>query len=174
MKKLFVWSVATMQLMVTAYMAGACTKSAAQSNQNPGNNQGNNQNNQHSVPIPSDQANEMIQSYLDGINSTVNTNKTRAFVCNADSLRAYLSNSSIKNVKLFLAHNMDWINGGYQGQQPGANDNALTIVIAGMDSLNNYVPIDTLMTAQGMVKRVLDRLDPCPDDCAGSTLLSFQ
>src|SRR5436305_263075 len=64
-------------------------------------------------------ANLMISSYLNSINSTANDSDIRSFSIDADSLRAYLSNSSIKNVKISFAHTLSYISAGNGGKYAG-------------------------------------------------------
>lgn len=116
----------------------------------------------HSVFIPVSLANRMIKSYLNGIDYTVNNHEIRSWIVNADTLRRFLSlhNEKIVNLKLMIAHNMDYINAGHEGQRPPVNSNALTLVIAGVDADNNYVYTD-----EGTVP---ERCQPCPEECIGS------
>ncbi len=111
-------------------------------------------------------ANQMISSYLSSINSAQNDSDIHSFSVNADSLRAYLENPAIKNVKLMFAHTMNYISAGNTGLNAGYNSGALTIVIAGNDSLGNYIYY------RGCV---LDHIAPCPYTCdigyAGGDLL---
>ncbi len=111
--------------------------------------------------IPVNVANEMINSYLNSINYTMNDTDIRSFSVNADSLRALLANTSIKNVKLVFAHTMNYINAGYAGVPAGYQAGAMTIIIAGYDVSGNYVFYNG--------SSVLDHLTPCPYSCiAGS------
>jgi len=117
----------------------------------------------YSMPIPDDTANRMIMSYLTSIDYTVNTNETRSLLFNADTMRHYLADTSIKEIKFFLAHNQEYINSGNEGQRPKPNMNALTIIPVGLDLSGNYVhPIP------GMV---YDRLQPCPDFCINGNII---
>lgn len=112
----------------------------------------------HEIPV--DTANRMILSYLNGINYRINTNETRSFTTDPESLISYLSDSRIKTVKIFLAHNLDYINSGHEGERPVPNENAITLIIAGLDSAEHYVTdID---------RGLYDQLAPCPDQCIGS------
>lgn len=110
-------------------------------------------------------ANEMISSYLYSINSSGNDSDVRSFTVNADSLRAYLSNTSVKSVKLMFAHTMGYINAGNSGVYAGYQSGALTIVVAGVDSAGNYVYHGG---------NVLDHLAPCPYTCpVGGTAANY-
>ncbi len=90
--------------------------------------------------IPIDTANKMINSYL-----------------SAETLREYLKDSSIKDIKIMFAHTQDYINSGHEGQPSGLKNNALTIVVAGYRSDGTYV------LSQGY--KVPDRARPCPTSC---------
>jgi hypothetical protein len=100
----------------------------------------------------------MINSYLYSINSQQNDSDVRSYIINADSLRAYLSNAEIKNVKLMFAHTLAYIDAGQTGMPAGYQSGALTIVIAGYDATGDY-------TYYGG-GYVLDHAVPCPYTCA--------
>jgi hypothetical protein len=116
--------------------------------------------------ISIDVANKMISSYLCSINASQNDSDIQSCSINADSLRAYLSNPAITNVKLMFAHTMTWINAGNSCKYAGFQSGALTIVIAANDVNGNYIYY------QG---EVLDHIVPCPYTCppgnAGNNLL---
>jgi len=110
----------------------------------------------YSRMIPVDTANKMILSYLNSINYQSDDTKLRSLIYNADSLRKYLSDTSIKNVKLMFAHTQDYINSGGLNVNCGYTAGALTIIIAGYNAAGNYVtPNNT----------VADRAIPCPTVC---------
>ena len=117
--------------------------------------------------IPSDTANEMINSYIYSVSSGSHASDLHAFSIDADLLRTYLANTSIKNVKLILAHTMDYIHSGFRGVYAGMQPGAVTIIIAGYDNDGNYVYKDGSF--------VLDHASPCPYTCppgaAGDDLL---
>jgi hypothetical protein len=106
--------------------------------------------------IPLDSANEMISSYLYSISYGNNDTDVRSFSVNADSLRAYLSDPSIKNVKLVFAHTLNYINAGNKGVYAGYQTGAMTIIIAAYNGEGNYVYHGG---------QVLDHLAPCPYAC---------
>jgi len=110
--------------------------------------------------IEVDTANKMISSYLTSINSSDHSDEVRSFIVDAQALRYYLQNTDIKKVKIMLAHNLDYINGGGQNIYSGNNYNAVTVVIAGYDQNSNYV-----YSPAGLV---IDHATPCPYDCPGS------
>lgn len=106
--------------------------------------------------IPISVANDMINSYLVSINGNANDSDLKSFTVNADTLRAYLSNTSIKRMKICLAHTKAYINEGYYGVNAGYQAGAITLVFAGYDVSGNYV------YNNGMV---LDHCVPCPTNC---------
>ena len=125
-----------------------------------------------SLFITSDVANEMISSYVTSLSSDPLKGQTpdiHSFSISADSLRAYLANSRLTNVKLIFAHTMDYINAGNKGKFAGLQSGAITIILAGYDANGNYV-----YYGQGG-QMVLDHCLPCPSSCpngvAGGDLL---
>lgn len=102
--------------------------------------------------IPARQANQMIKSYLASIGYPEKDNQIRYWVLNADSLRVYLQDPTIKNIKVSLAHRMDYVS-------DGSTDIIMpeTIILTGVDRENNYV------TFSG---DVMDNAVPCPRSCS--------
>lgn len=107
--------------------------------------------------IPKDTANKMIQSYLNSIDSNDRGEQLYSLIVNADELRAYLADTSVKSVKVMFAHTLDYINSGNANKTAGLKSGALTIVFAGFDKAGNYV------FAPGM--SVPDSAEPCPPEC---------
>jgi hypothetical protein len=108
--------------------------------------------------IPVDSANKMLESYLNSINADIDTSgNVQSFIMDADALREYLADNSIKKVKIMLAHTLDYINAGNAGINCGYRSGKLTIIIAGYDADKNYI------FAPG--NTVLDRASPCPTQC---------
>src|SRR5690606_21419291 len=64
--------------------------------------------------IPSDSANKMIQSYL--TSTTGNPDDLRALILDADSMKSYLTDTSIRHLKVMLAHTLNYINDGNNGR----------------------------------------------------------
>lgn len=121
---------------------------------------------QNSQPIPLDTANRMIMSYLSSIEYKTHPKTIRSWAFNADTLRHYLSTEKGKKIvmlKLMIAHTTTYINAGHYGQTPSPLDNnhALTVVIAGVDSLGHYVFNNEDM--------VYDQCLPCPENCVGDS-----
>lgn len=112
-----------------------------------------------------DTANKMIASYLNSINYTQNDTDLRSLIIDADTLRTYLANSSIKKVKIMFAHTLAYINSGHGNQPAGYKNTALTTVIAGYDASGNYV---FYRYPESSVDMVLDHSMPCPTNCPTS------
>lgn len=104
-----------------------------------------------------DTANKMIQSYLTSIGKDTDNANIQSLIVDAGTLRKYLSDTSIKKVKIMFAHTLDYINSGHEGQPAGYTPFAFTIVISGYDSEGNYV------LAPGNM--VPDHAEPCPTNC---------
>lgn len=108
--------------------------------------------------ISLDTANMMISSYIKAIDPTQNPDQIHSLICNADSLVAfYNANPSVRYFKLSFAHNMTYIHNGHYGIMPKPNDNAITMIITGIDASHNYV--------RSPVGYIIDNLTPCPDQC---------
>ncbi|HEY9178088.1 MAG TPA: hypothetical protein VIN07_10375 [Flavipsychrobacter sp.] len=103
-----------------------------------------------------DTANVMIKSYLGSI--TNEPNQLKSLIVDANALRYYLQNTNITSVKLMFAHKKSYIQNGTV--LPDMDYRALTIVIAGFDSNNNYI-----YSPQGAV---MDFCQPCPANCPPS------
>ena len=106
--------------------------------------------------INKDTADVMIESYLQSISRATDT-PLNCLIVNADSLRAYLNDTNIKNVKLMFAHTQAYINAGNTGVPAGYKAGALTIVLAGYNRGGDYVYYNG--------NQVLDNAMPCPTDC---------
>lgn len=120
-----------------------------------------------SRPISIDTANRMIKSYLTSIDYTVNTAASRSWTISADTLRKYLSEGAgrhIVRLKIMLAHTLDYVNSGHEGQRPPLNSHDLTFVLVGVDEENNYIYNPESMA--------YDWAMPCPPDCLGGGTIS--
>jgi hypothetical protein len=105
--------------------------------------------------IPIDTANKMISSYIKSLQD--NDGNLHSLILNAETLRQYLKDSSIKEVKVIFAHKLSYINSGHEGEPAGLKSNALTIILAGYRSDGTYV------LSQGY--KVPNRARPCPNAC---------
>lgn len=121
-----------------------------------------------------DSANKMISSYLASIDAPQDDTDVYSLILNADSLRAYLSDTRIKNIKIMMAQTLSYINSVGFGQYAGYQCGALTNVIVGYDSMGNYV----YYISPGRPPMVMDHLCPCPYMCpekgsAQSNVITF-
>lgn len=117
--------------------------------------------------IPIDTANRMINSYLQGINYQVNTNEIRSWTFSADSLRRLLTAGNGKQIvrlKLLLAHSLEYIHAGHEGERPPVNSHALTLIVVGLDQNNNYI-----YNPEG---EAYEHAFPCPPRCLGRDSLT--
>ncbi|HLO38097.1 MAG TPA: hypothetical protein VK173_06405 [Lacibacter sp.] len=106
-----------------------------------------------------DTANIMINSYLNSINYTQNDSSLHSVIINADALRAYLNSpggQTVHNLKIMLAHTMNYINNGGKDQYAYYNSGELTFILVGFNDSGNYV-------ING--DKVLDHGSPCPVAC---------
>ena len=97
-----------------------------------------------SAPIQSvsiAEANSMLGSYLTSIDYQKEDTELHSWIVNADSLRSYLNDTSrgkIQNIKIMLSHTPEYVKVS-SGQNCGYKVGALTVIIAGYDSQNNYI-----------------------------------
>ena len=109
----------------------------------------------------------MISSYLTSINYPSNTETLRSLTFDADSLRAYLNDSSngkIVTLKFMLAHQTNYTKNHY-GTNAGMRADAITLVLVGLDEDDNYI------YSRG--NKVYEHFSPCPTNCDNvSPLLS--
>jgi len=105
--------------------------------------------------IPADTANKMIGSYLASIGA--DSSCLNSLIIDANALRYYLQDTSIRKIKIMFAHTLDYIYSGHEGVPAGYKKDALTIILAGYDLDDNY------RFAPGNM--VPDHAVPCPDLC---------
>lgn len=111
--------------------------------------------------IPKDTARLMVGSYLKSIapEEEGKVPDVRYWTLDADLLRDYLSDPKMKNVSVLLAHSLEYIHSGHEGQPAGYRSDALTIVINGTDSSGNVLygpPSGTTVPNHSL---------PCPNNC---------
>ena len=117
----------------------------------------------YSQPIAIDSANKMIGSYLESVGYPYYDTTIRSLAFDADTIRNYLSNSSIKTLKFYLAHQLSWLDantvnyGKNIGMQPGK----LTIICVGLADDGTLVR----NTSNGVYEHAF----PCPNSC-GTTV----
>ena len=141
----------------------SCTTNSSNRNKSSGTDTG-------SVLIPVDSANKMIQSYVNSINTPSTTNDTdvKSFFVDASELRNYLDSTNITQIKIVLAHTLNFINNGHGNQNAGYKSGAFTLVLAGVDKDGKYIYMPG--------NNVINHSAPCPTNCppgaAGNDLLT--
>lgn len=108
------------------------------------------------VFISVQEANDMIETYLASIDYPSNDTGLRSLLYNADSLRSYLSDTSIHQLKLMLAQNQT-ADASYSAGSSACFGEGLTIIMAGVDANGNY------RLYKGGV--ALNHGIPCPKNC---------
>ena len=111
----------------------------------------------YSQSIPVDTANAMIQSYLTSIEYPSKDTALRALTFDADTLRAYLSNPNIVSIKFIMAHQPVYKNSNKRGKYAGMNPQAMTMIVVGLNSNNQYVLNNR--------NEVYEHFSPCPNNC---------
>lgn len=122
--------------------------------------------------ITLDSGNRMIASYLNSINVSENDTDLHSVLIDADALRNYLdiqdNGSSIQYIKIMLAHTPGYMNSGNEGIFAGYRSDALTFVLAGVDSFGDYV----FLPGNLVVNRGVQCPSNCPPGTAGNDLLT--
>jgi hypothetical protein len=113
--------------------------------------------------ISKDTANKMLSSYLVSINSTENDTDLRSLIINADTLRAYLADTNIKDIKIMMAHTLSYINSGGLNHPCGYDARDLTFIIAGYSYTDNYIYYTTKSVP--ITPDVINHGMPCPSSC---------
>jgi len=111
-----------------------------------------------SQAILKDSANKMITSYLQSVGN--NDTAIKSLILDADQLRDYLSDQSIKYVKIMFAHTLHYINSGHGGRNSYYRPDQFTVILAGYDADNNYIYWGG--------ENVMDNMLPCPAACPTS------
>jgi hypothetical protein len=114
-------------------------------------------NNSQSIPL--DTANMMLNSYLTSVGYPYVDTAIRSLSFDADTLRAYLQNSSIVTIKFMLAHQQSYIHNGHNGEAAGFSPGAVTLLVVGMDDNQQYV--------LNSRNQVYDHAANCPWSCPG-------
>jgi hypothetical protein len=118
--------------------------------------------------ISVDTANRMISSYLNSINYQSNDSSLHSLVIDAIELKRYLdttrTGNTIKKLKIMFAHKLSYINSGQGNQFAGYDNDALTIVIAGVNENGDYVVFPG--------NKVFNNSMPCPTSCPEGTASS--
>lgn len=120
---------------------------------------------EYSASMPIDSANRMIQSYLTSVHYPATDTALRALTFNADSLREYLKNEEITDVKFIIAHQQSYINSGHYGKYAGMNPQAITLVLVGLSADGGHI-----LNKQN---EVYEHFAPCPVICGGGVSGAF-
>lgn len=87
----------------------------------------------------------------------------RSLTFDADTLRTYLADTSIKTLKFMLAHRPAWaMNTSTWGQWAGTRPSAMTLVIVGLSQNDQYI-----LNNRG---QVFEHCLPCPQDCPNASV----
>ena len=115
---------------------------------------------QYSQSISITSANAMISSYLSSIHFPAMDTAIRSLAFDADTLRSYLADTSIKTIRFYMAHTPAQVQlkpGAYAGYNP----QALTMIIVG------YSQNDSLI--KNKHNGVYEHFYPCPANCIQTT-----
>ncbi|MBS1616640.1 MAG: hypothetical protein JST06_11050 [Bacteroidetes bacterium] len=117
----------------------------------------------YSQSIPIDTANKMIGSYLSSVGYPYADTTIRSLSFNADTLRAYLNNSNIKDVKFYMAHQITWLDADMNryGKNIGLAPGKLTLIVVGLDNDGNVV--------RNSANGVYEHCMPCPMNCGSGS-----
>lgn len=108
--------------------------------------------------VERDSANKMIGSYLASLPPQDSSKPDlHALILDAEVIRDYLNDTSIKSLKLMFAHTLDYINAGNQGVPAGYQSGAFTMVMLGFNAEGNYIYLPG--------KQAFNRWVPCPLNC---------
>jgi len=111
----------------------------------------------HASFIHKDTANRMLESYLTSVGYPEMEDSLRSWQVASEALRDLLMDETITELKISLAHSLDFINGGKFGQPAGFSPAALTLIISGVNASGNTVFYPT--------NKVVNRMYPCPPNC---------
>jgi len=124
-----------MKNYLAAFCAISCSLAACQ----PKTSESPNPHTGDSHRISLDSANRMISSYLGSLDSSAPIADLRSVVFDAAQLRKYLSDTAITQVKISLAHKLQYINAGNQNVMGGYRSDAITLIISAVDHSGNYI-----------------------------------
>lgn len=121
----------------------------------------------YSQSISVDEANSMIGSYLASVKFPEQDTAIRSFAFDADTLRAYLLDTSIVTLRFYIAHTPGYAtaaetHGHYAGLKPGD----VTLVVAGLNAADGVV--------RNKQNGVYDHMIGCPAVCSGNSSALIQ
>lgn len=102
-------------------------------------------------------ANQLISSYLNSIDTITAYTPIKSFMVGVSELRELLFDTSVTELKIFLAHHQDYLSNGNTDVFSGVDAQALTLVISGVNSTNDYVYLNT--------SNVINKIHGCPVNC---------
>lgn len=112
-------------------------------------------------------ANEMIGSYLSSVSYPSYDTALRSLTFDADTLRGYLQDTSIKTLRFYVAHTPAYAASlATKGKYAGLSPSAVTFIIAGLNHNDQVVP-----NRRG---EVYEHMMGCPMTCAGSSAVLIQ
>jgi hypothetical protein len=120
---------------------------------------------EYSASMPIDTANRMILSYLNSVHYPNVDTALRALTFNADSLREYLKNDEITDVKFIIAHQQAYMNSGHYGQYAGMNPQAITLIVVGVSADGGHI-----LNNQN---EVYEHFKPCPVLCSSGASSAY-
>lgn len=110
----------------------------------------------YSRSIPVEFANNLIGSYLNSVGYPQQDTAIRSFAYDADTLRSYLADTSIKTIRFHMAHSPAYYSTN-NNQFAGLAAQSLTIIIVGYGNEDNMI-----RNNQG---GVYEYAYPCPYTC---------
>jgi hypothetical protein len=114
-----------------------------------------------SLHMGKDSANYLIGSYLTSIDYQNNQVDLRSLTFDADTIRSFLTNSNVVNLKFMFAHRDTYVNSDYYGVNCYLKAEGITFVIIGLDAYNEVVYTSNEM--------VLEHSLGCPYLCGSSS-----
>lgn len=136
-------------LLLALLVAHSCRKASAETTRP--------ERSSSSTFIAKEQANRMIRSYRLSIGYPQKDAEIRSWQIDASALRQYLEDTSIRDIRIILAHSQGYIDAGHEGTLTKPYDFALTPVLVGIGADGGYVYRDG---------KVLDNAAPCPEVCS--------
>lgn len=110
----------------------------------------------YSQSISVEYANELIGSYLKSVDYPRLDTAIRSFAYDADTLRSYLADTSIKTIRFHMAHSPSYYNTN-KDQYRGLSAQSLTLVIVGYGNEDNMI--------RNNQNGVYEHCYPCPATC---------
>ena len=119
----------------------------------------------YSQSIPVTLANQMIGSYLSSVSYPSYDTALRSLTFDADTLRSYLQDTSIKTLRFYMAHTPAYI-ASNKDKYAGLNPGAITLIIAGLNDDD-----EVIRNKRG---EVYEHMQNCPAVCPGNSSALIQ